>query len=136
MKKFFYKLYLIIALVVLPTAVFADYPSCTNNGGGFWWCFYQAAMNDRIAPPTGDGQPDTDRPIVKYSEAQIKASFDRNNQYCSKLAVEKQFDCLSRGMVAEPTGKLDIEYSQPTHSYINRKITKTVSEPNSRPLNR
>lgn len=104
MKKNIQKICLVIALGALSTAASAEYNACRHNGGGFWACAYAAAMNDRIAPPTG--QQGDGKPLSKYTESQFKNAFIKNIEHCNKLPVNGQLDCISKGVSSKPIGKI------------------------------
>lgn len=83
-----YKICAVIALGILPTAMFATYTDCREAGGGFWKCAYEAAMNDQIAPGGGEPLPKT--------ETQFKKAYAEKIGQCSKLPVGRQMDCVTK----------------------------------------
>ena len=95
MKNLNLKSFLLAGVLLgLSTSAFATYPDCRAAGGGFFSCFYKAAMNDQIAAPTGGTGSTT--PVLKFSEAQLKKSFAKNNKRCSGVAVDKQVGCVNK----------------------------------------
>jgi hypothetical protein len=128
MKKINLKL---IALACLLTGTsniaFADYNGCRGAGGGFFECFVGAAMNDRIAAPSGE--TGSTKPAVNYTEQQIKDSFAKNSKACGKLAVEKQYACLSKGMALKPVKEVTKKVSKPMIEKVSKPaVAKPVLE--------
>ena len=81
----------------LPTVTFATYTDCRKAGGSFWGCAYAAAMNNRIAP--GGGEP------LSKTEIRFKEAYAKKIGQCSKLPVERQMDCVSKG-ISKSTNKV------------------------------
>lgn len=105
MRKTLCKLSFVVTLGMLPTLAFATYLDCRSAGGSMMGCFYEAAMNDRIAIPIGGDQCDAAKLECtqtkrKLLEEQIQVSFKKNKDRCSKAAETEQMACLSKGMPA------------------------------------
>lgn len=120
MKKNLYRMYMLIALAILPMSAFASYNGCMRAGGNFFSCFWGAAMNDRIAAPQeGEG---VDKAEVKFSEEQIKKSFAENSEYCSSVPIDEQYACLSKGMAVAQPKVVNTISVKPTNQLMKQQI--------------
>ena len=100
-KKSVCKMCAVIVLGITPIMTFADYQGCRDAGGGFWSCAWEAAKNDRIMPPR-DGN---------NGMTQFKKKYARDIGHCSKLPVERQKNCISKGIVKK-TAKITKDISR------------------------
>lgn len=91
MKKNCSKIYLILALGITPTVVFADYTGCRNAGGSMWDCFWEAAWADGGSGSPGGLNEQTNNKV------QTKKTFDELRKNCSKIPINEQMSCLSEG---------------------------------------
>lgn len=127
MKKRNLKLAILVCLLSgISTTASASYNGCRGAGGGFFECFVGAAMNDRIAPPQGG--EGTTKPVPKHNEAQLKALFAKNNQYCSGVPVGEQVACLTKGAGYKKVNEVSKVVSKPAIKPVVKPVSKPVSK--------
>lgn len=96
MNKKTYKTFILFFLFAIPATSFATFVDCRKAGGSWIGCFYEAAMNDQIVPPGESDEFYARRD--RYAKRVISLTVQKYKKSCSKLKIEEQKECLSKGL--------------------------------------